>query len=103
MALAKQDKLAEAVMCYEEALRIKPDHAEALATSGLLDLEFISRNDESFEINTPELTVKELKLLENYVPKKRRKRPKEFEIGTAEFNQYCTTYRYYPLYAEFEL
>jgi uncharacterized short protein YbdD (DUF466 family) len=44
-----------------------------------------------------------LKFLEKYVPRQLGKQPSEFEMSKAEFRQYCTTYRYYPLYAEFDL
>ena len=71
--------------------------------SGIFDLDFVKKGTESFEINTPELTVKELKFLEEYIPHQPGRRPTKFEMSTAEFRQYCTTYRYYPLYAEFDL
>jgi hypothetical protein len=71
--------------------------------SGIFDLDFVRTGGQSFEINTPELTVKELKFLEGHVPHHRGRRPTEFEMSSAEFRQYCTTYRYYPLYAEFDL
>jgi hypothetical protein len=78
-------------------------HADAFPKSGIADFDFIRTGEETFEINAPELTLKEMKFLEEYVPKQRRKRPTQFEISPHEFDQYCTAYRYYPLYAEFDL
>jgi hypothetical protein len=78
-------------------------HQKALRKSGLLDLDFVRRGKNNFEINTPELTVKELKFLEDYVPHQPGRQPRKFEMTKSEFRQYCTTYRYYPLYAESDL
>jgi hypothetical protein len=77
-------------------------HHATVQNSGILNFEFIRTGKESFEISTPELTVKELKFLEQYVPRSGRQ-PAQFEMSRAEFRQYSTTYRYYPLYAEFDL
>lgn len=82
---------------------LNDEHRSSLGDSGMSDLEFVRRDDNPYEIDAPELTAKELKFLEKFVPGKARKRPATFEMSVAEFERYCATYRYYPLYAEFDL
>jgi hypothetical protein len=60
-------------------------HEKALQDSGILNLDFVRSGEESFEIDTPELTVKELKFLEKYVPRQLGRQPTEFEMSKGEF------------------
>ena len=73
-----------------------------IRTSKLKEANYIRFNlkDEPFNINIPNLTLKERMRLDHAMPCAEGWVPEEFEIKSEDVASYCQIYRFFPAYAE---
>jgi hypothetical protein len=106
-------------LCYKQLFNFHySDNAKMLTTGGLLydegqehlidqcafnDLSFVRQNDESYHIEVPSLTFKEIRHINEQLPKKNGQQLVAPAVQSTDIDKYEKIYRYFPAFTEANL
>lgn len=79
-----------------------PDSRDSLASTHILDLDFVQEGEEPLEISVPPLTPREKRWLDSQIKRDGLREPREpvFELDRAHLLNYAKYYRHYPTFFE---
>lgn len=106
-------------LCYKQLFNFHySDNAQMLTTGGLLydegqehllnlcafdDLSFVRQNDKPYHIEVPNLTFKEIRHIDEQLPKKKGHQLTAHAVRASDIDKYEKVYRFFPAFTEANL
>ena len=79
------------------------EHEGLVSECSFEKLDFIRTTDDFYDIAVPNLTLKEMRKIDEYLPESDPSKIKKPEVPKGDIGKYSTLYRYYPSFAEAEI